>query len=349
MNTPFRFANESYLLGLLVIPMLVALFFLIRYWSGKRLQAWSDHQLLSRLVPLRSSSRPVVKFMILMMALGAMIIALARPQYGSKLTEVKRKGIELMIALDVSNSMLAEDIQPSRLENAKMAISRLLDKLQNDKIGLIVFAGDAYVQMPITTDYAAAKLFLDAINPQMVPRQGTSVSSAIRLAMRSFTPESEKSRAIIIITDGEDHEEGAIDAAREAAEAGIVVHTIGIGTPSGVPIPISGGSGRVDFRTDAEGQVVISKLNEELLRQVSVSGKGLYIRATNARTGLNDILDEVNKMEKEEISAKVYAEYDEQFVYYAGLALLLLLIELIILGRKNLFISRLNLFESSKR
>ncbi|MDD3870878.1 MAG: VWA domain-containing protein [Bacteroidales bacterium] len=349
MNTPFRFANESYLLGLLVIPMLVALFFLIRYWSGKRLQAWSDHQLLSRLVPLRSSSRPVVKFMILMMALGAMIIALARPQYGSKLTEVKRKGIELMIALDVSNSMLAEDIQPSRLENAKMAISRLLDKLQNDKIGLIVFAGDAYVQMPITTDYAAAKLFLDAINPQMVPRQGTSVSSAIRLAMRSFTPESEKSRAIIIITDGEDHEEGAIDAAREAAEAGIVVHTIGIGTPSGVPIPISGGSGRVDFRTDAEGQVVISKLNEELLRQVSATGKGLYIRATNARTGLNDILDEVNKMEKEEISAKVYAEYDEQFVYYAGLALLLLLIELIILGRKNLFISRLNLFESSKR
>lgn len=349
MNTPFRFANESYLLGLLVIPMLVALYFLIRYWSGKRLQAWSDHQLLSRLVPLRSSSRPVVKFMILMMALGAMIIALARPQYGSKLTEVKRKGIELMIALDVSNSMLAEDIQPSRLENAKMAISRLLDKLQNDKIGLIVFAGDAYVQMPITTDYAAAKLFLDAINPQMVPRQGTSVSSAIRLAMRSFTPESEKSRAIIIITDGEDHEEGAIDAAREAAEAGIVVHTIGIGTPSGVPIPISGGSGRVDFRTDAEGQVVISKLNEELLRQVSATGKGLYIRATNARTGLNDILDEVNKMEKEEISAKVYAEYDEQFVYYAGLALLLLLIELIILGRKNLFISRLNLFESSKR
>lgn len=349
MNTPFRFANESYLLGLLVIPMLVALYFLIRYWSGKRLQAWSDHQLLSRLVPLRSSSRPVVKFVILMMALGAMIIALARPQYGSKLTEVKRKGIELMIALDVSNSMLAEDIQPSRLENAKMAISRLLDKLQNDKIGLIVFAGDAYVQMPITTDYAAAKLFLDAINPQMVPRQGTSVSSAIRLAMRSFTPESEKSRAIIIITDGEDHEEGAIDAAREAAEAGIVVHTIGIGTPSGVPIPISGGSGRVDFRTDAEGQVVISKLNEELLRQVSATGKGLYIRATNARTGLNDILDEVNKMEKEEISAKVYAEYDEQFVYYAGLALLLLLIELIILGRKNLFISRLNLFESSKR
>jgi Ca-activated chloride channel family protein len=182
----------------------------------------------------------------------------------------------------------------------------------------------------------------------MVPRQGTSVSSAIRLAMRSFTPESEKSRAIIVITDGEDHEEGAIEAAREAVEAGMVVHTIGIGTPSGVPIPLSSGSGRVDFRTDSEGKVVISKLNEELLRQVSAAGHGVYIRATNSRTGLNDILEEVNNMEKEEISAKIYSEYDEQFVYYAALALILILIEMLILGRKNQFFNRLNLFESRK-
>ncbi|MFO7615638.1 MAG: VWA domain-containing protein [Bacteroidales bacterium] len=348
MNSPFRFANESYLLGLLVIPVLVALFFLVRHWSGKRLLFWSDHHLLERLAPLRSTFRPIIKYLLMMLALGAMIIALARPQYGSKLSEVKRRGIELIIALDVSNSMLAEDILPSRLENAKMAISRLVDKLQNDKIGLIVFAGDAYIQMPITTDYSAAKLFLNAINPQMVPRQGTSVSSAIRLAMRSFSPESEKSRAIIVITDGEDHEEGAIEAAREAAEAGMVVHAIGTGTPSGVPIPLSAGSGRVDFRTDSEGRVVISQLNEELLRQVSGAGKGIYIRATNSRTGLNDILDEVNQMEKEEISARVYSEYDEQFVYYAGLALILILLEMLILGRKNLFFNRLNLFGSRK-
>jgi len=348
MNSPFRFANESYLLGLLVIPLLVALFLLARHWSGKRLLSWSDRHLLARLAPARSTLRPVIKFTMLMLALGAMIIALARPQYGSKLSEVKRRGIELIIALDVSNSMLAEDIQPSRLENAKMAISRLVDKLQNDKIGLIVFAGDAYVQMPITTDYTAAKLFLNAINPQMVPRQGTSVSSAIRLAMRSFSPESEKSRAIIVITDGEDHEEGAIEAAREAVEAGMVVHTIGIGTPSGVPIPLSTGSGRVDFRTDSEGKVVISKLNEELLRQVAAGGKGVYIRATNSRTGLNDILDEMNKMEKEEISAKVYSEFDEQFVYYAALALILILLEMMILGRKNPLFDRFRLFENRK-
>ncbi len=345
MNSAFRFADDRFLIGLLAIPALILVFYFGKILYNRKLKLWADNNLLIRLIPEVSSVRTVLKFSFVILSLGLLIISIARPQYGTKLSEVKRKGVEIVIALDVSNSMLAEDIQPNRLENAKMAISRLIDRLENDKIGLIVFAGDAYVQMPVTTDYAAAKLFLNSISTQIIPKQGTAVGAAITLAMRSFSPEVDKSRAIVIITDGENHEEGAEDAAKEAFAAGIRVHTIGIGSPQGVPIPITGASGFKEFRKDNEGNVIISKLNEDLLRSMSASAGGVYVRANASRTGLNNILDEMNKMEKQEIQMKVYSEYDEQFVYYAGFALLLLLIDTFVSTRKSRWLRNIGLFE----
>lgn len=344
MNNAFRFEDERALLGLAVIPLLLILYLISARYQKRQLMKWGDQLLLNRLMPDFSSGRTLVKFLMWTIAYGILILALARPQFGTKMSEVKHKGIEMIIALDVSNSMLAEDIQPNRLENAKMAISRLVDRLENDKIGLIVFAGDAYIQMPVTTDYMAAKLFLNSINTQIVPKQGTAIASAIHLAMRSFTPNSEKSRAIVIITDGEDHEEDAIEAGKEAAAAGIIIHTIGIGSAQGVPIPVVAAGGQKDYRTDYEGKVIISKLNEDLLRQVAVAGGGTYVRATASRTGLTTILDEMNKMEKQEIQMKVYAEYDEQFVYYAGFALFLLFIDFLLNTRKNKWLRSLQIF-----
>jgi Ca-activated chloride channel family protein len=347
MNNSFRFEDEKALIGLLIIPLLCILYFITRRYQKKQLQKWGDQVLLNRLMPDFSNVRTFIKFVLWVAAFGILILALARPQFGTKLSEVKRKGIEMIIALDVSNSMMAEDIQPNRLENAKMAISRLVDRLENDKIGLIVFAGDAYIQMPVTTDYMAAKLFLNSINTQIVPKQGTAIGSAIRLAMRSFTPNSEKSRAIVIITDGENHEDGSLEAAKEASAAGIIIHTIGIGSAQGVPIPVTSASGQKDYRTDYEGKVIISKLNEDLLRQVAAAGGGTYVRATASRTGLSTILDEMNKMEKQEIQMTIYSEYDEQFVYYAGFAFFLLLIDFILNSRRNKWLQSLQLF--SKR
>ncbi|MFA6125680.1 MAG: VWA domain-containing protein [Bacteroidales bacterium] len=348
MNNAFRFEDEKVLIGLAIVPLMVVLYLITRRYQKKQLQNWGDQPLLNRLMPDFSSSRSFIKVVIRLLALSILILAMARPQFGTKMSEVKRKGIEMIIALDVSNSMMAEDIQPNRLENAKMAISRLVDRLENDKIGLIVFAGDAYIQMPVTTDYMAAKLFLNSINTQIVPKQGTAIASAIHLAMRSFTPNSEKSRAIVIITDGEDHEEDALVAAKEAADAGIVIHTIGIGSAQGVPIPVTSASGQKDYRTDYEGKVIITKLNEELLRQLAAAGDGTYVRATASRTGLTTILDEMNKMEKQEIQMKIYSEYDEQFIYYAGFALFLLMIDFILSTRKNKWLQSLELFDKPK-
>jgi Ca-activated chloride channel homolog len=344
MNNAFRFEDEKALLGLAVIPLLLLIYLMTVRFQKKQLLKWGDQLLLARLMPDFSSIRTFVKFTIWVFAYGILILSLARPQFGTKLSEVKRKGIEMIIALDVSNSMMAEDIQPNRLENAKMAISRLVDRLENDKIGLIVFAGEAYIQMPVTTDYQAAKLFLNSINPGIMPKQGTAIGSAIKLAMRSFTPNSEKSRAIIIITDGENHEEDAVAAAKEASAAGIIIHTIGIGSPQGVPIPVTSASGQKDYRTDYEGKVIISKLNEVLLQEVATAGGGTYVRATAARTGLTTILDEMDKMEKQEIQMKVYSEYDEQFMYYAGFAFFLLLLDFIINSRKNKWLQNLQIF-----
>jgi len=277
----------------------------------------------------------------MIIALTLIIIAAARPQFGSKLREVKAEGVEIIIALDVSNSMLAEDIRPNRLEKAKRAISKLLDNLRNDKIGLIVFAGDAYTQVPITTDYTATKMFLSTINTDFVPKQGTAIDEAIQLAMKSYSPDNEQKKVLIIITDGENHEDNPVITAKEAKEMGILVYTIGMGLSKGSPIPIKG---RSDYRKDVNGNVIITKLDETTLVSVAQAGGGIYIRANNAKVGLSKLYKEIEKLDKTELETVVYSEYEDNFQYFIGFALLFLLIEFIILERKNKRLKKLNLF-----
>ncbi len=339
----FRFGNSEYLWGLLIIPLLTLFFVWSRLARKKALKRYGNPEILKQLMPYVSAGRPNFKFILLMLALAFFVVGMARPQFGSKLKKVKREGVELIIALDVSNSMMAEDIQPNRLERAKRAISRLLDRLKDDKIGLIVFAGDAYTQLPITTDYNSAKLFLNSINTQIVPKQGTAIGSAIDLAMKSFSPSGEANKAIIVITDGENHEDDPVAAAQRANEKDIVVHTIGMGLPQGSPIPIIK-NGQKDYLKDRDGNVVITKLDEQTLEKVASAGKGIYIRANNTQIGLNALFDEINKMQKEELESRVYSEYDDQFQYLFAAGIFLLLLEFVILERKNRYLKNIKLF-----
>ncbi len=340
----FRFAHPEYLWGLLLIPALTVLFVIARIMRRRALKKFGDPALISYLTPSASVWRPVFKFILLMIALSMFIAGTARPQFGSKLKKVKREGVEIVIALDVSNSMLAEDIKPNRLERAKRAIDRLISKLKDDKIGLIVFAGDAYTQLPITTDYNSAQLFLSSVNTQIVPKQGTAIGAAIEMAVRSFTPNPESSKAIIVITDGENHEDDAISAAEEAHKTGIVVHAIGMGLPQGAPIPVVNGE-QGDYRKDRDGNVVITRLDEITLEKIATAGGGVYIRANTAQVGLDELFDEINKMNKTEMESRTFSEYEEQFQYFFAAGLILLLLEFFILERKNKYLRRIKLFK----
>jgi Ca-activated chloride channel family protein len=309
--------------------------------SFKRL---GDITMISKLIPEASRIRPAIKFGLQLIAFSFGIIILSRPQFGSKLEEVKKEGVEVIIALDVSNSMLAEDIQPDRLTRAKQAISRLVDNLDNDKIGLIVFAGDAYTQIPVTTDYVSAKMFLSTISPNMVPKQGTAIGAAIVLGLRSFTPGEGKSKAMIIITDGENHEDNPVSSAEEASKAGIVIHTIGIGSTEGVPVPVLVNN-KKEYLKDVEGNTVITKLDEEILKKIAVSTDGNYVRASNSNIGLDEIYNEIKSMKKQELESTVYTEYNDQFQIFAALALFILLVEFIIMDRKNRRLANIRLFK----
>jgi Ca-activated chloride channel homolog len=340
----FRFANPDFLYLLLLLPVVILLYILNEFRKNKALQRLGDIKLVQKLVPEMSRIRPVVKFILQMIAFSAAIIILSRPQFGSKIEDVKKQGVEVIIALDVSNSMLAEDIQPNRLTRAKQAISRLVDDLDKDKIGLIVFAGDAYTQIPVTTDYVSAKMFLSTISPDMVPKQGTAIGAAISLGIRSFSPGEGKSKAMIIITDGENHEDDPVAAAEEAAKAGIVVHTIGIGSTEGVPVPVIN-NGRKDYLKDVDGNTVISKLDEEILKKIAVSGNGSYVRASNSNIGLDEIFSDIKKMKKQELESTMYTEYNDQFQIFAAISLILLLVDFIIMERKNRKLADIRLFK----
>ena len=340
----FRFSNPEYLYLLLLLPVMIALFIINEFRRKNSLKKLGETTLINRLIPEISGIRPVFKFLIQLLALSAAVIMLAKPQFGSRIEEVKKQGVEVIIALDVSNSMLAEDIQPNRLTRAKQAISRLVDNLENDKIGLIVFAGDAYTQIPVTTDYVSAKMFLSTINPEMVPKQGTAIGAAIDLASRSFTPGEGKSKAMIIITDGENHEDDPVSAAGEATKTGIVIHTIGIGSAEGVPVPVATG-GRRDYLKDADGSTVITKLDEEILKKIAMSAGGNYIRASNSNIGLDEIFNDIRKMKKEELESTMYTEYNDQFQIFAALAILFLLFDILIMDRKNRRLQDVRLFK----
>jgi Ca-activated chloride channel homolog len=340
----FRFAHPDLLYLLLLLPAIILLYIINNIRKKNALKRLGDVDLVRRLVPEMSRIRPLIKIALQLVAVAAGVIMLARPQFGSKIEDVKKQGVEVIIALDVSNSMLAEDIQPDRLTRAKQAISRLVDNLDNDKIGLIVFAGDAYIQIPITTDYISAKMFLSAINPNMVPKQGTAIGAAINLGVRSFSPGEGKSKAMIIITDGENHEDDPVKEAEEASKAGIIIHTIGIGSTEGVPIPVIN-NGRKDYLKDADGNTVITKLDEEILKKVALSTNGNYVRANNSNIGLDRIFSDIKKMKKQDLESTMYTEYDDQFQIFAAIVLLMLVVDFIIMERKNRRLANIRLFK----
>jgi Ca-activated chloride channel family protein len=340
----FRFANPAFLYLLLLLPVVILLYIINELRIRKALKRLGDSNLVGGLMPEMSRVRPLIKFVLQLIAFSAGVIMLSRPQFGSKIEDIKKQGVEVIIALDVSNSMLAEDIQPDRLTRAKQAISRLVDNLDNDKIGLIVFAGDAYIQIPITTDYLSAKMFLSAINPNIVPKQGTAIGAAINLGVKSFSPGEGKSKAMIIITDGENHEDDPVKDAEDASKAGIVIHTIGIGSTDGVPIPVII-NGRKDYLKDADGNIVITKLDEEILKKIALSTNGNYVRASNSNIGLDEIYAQIKKMKKQDLESTMYTEYNDQFQIFAAIALFLLIVDFIIMDRKNRRLANIRLFK----
>jgi len=340
----FKFHNPEYLYLLIMVPVLILIMVLYSRASRKKIKTAGEQKLIKGLIPEFSSFRRNLKFVLRLIAFILVVFVLARPQFGSKLEEVKREGVEVIIALDVSNSMMAEDIQPNRLERAKQAISSLVDRLQNDKIGLIVFAGDAYTQIPVTTDYVSAKMFLSSISPGIVPKQGTSLASAINLGMSSFSPAIDESKALIIITDGENHDEDPVPISEQASEKGIVIHTIGIGSNSGVPVPVTS-NGKRDFLKDNEGNTVITRLDEDVLRSIAFTTGGKYVKASNTNIGLNTIFNEISSMKQQELEGTVYTEYDDQFQVLAVLALFILLLDIFVMERKNRRLSKIKLYD----
>lgn len=342
----FRFENPIYLYFLAIIPLLALLHYGTDALRRRRLRKYGDPELLKALMPDVSTWRRELKFWLVSGALAMMIVCLARPQYGTKIDTRTRKGIEAIIALDVSNSMLAEDVKPSRLAKSKMLISSLVDKMVDDKVGLIVYAGDAYTQLPITSDYVSAKMFLDNISPDMIAVQGTDIARAINLATHSFTQQEGVGRAIFVITDGEDNEGGAVEAARDALKKGMNVYVLGVGSPDGSPIPVPGSN---RFITDNAGNTVVSKLNEEMCRQIAQAGGGAYIYVDNSSSAQSALQRHIDKLAKAEMESVLYSEYDEHFRDFAWAALVLLILDLLFLARKNHILSRFKLFKPASR
>lgn len=341
----FRFAHPDYLYLLLVLPVLIAFYMYATLQKRRAVKQYGNPALLAELMPEVSAKRQHLKFWLLFGAVAMVIFVIAGPQFGSKLETVKRQGVEIMVCLDVSNSMLAEDVSPNRLDKAKQMLGKLTDGFSNDKVGLIVFAGDAFTQLPITSDYISAKMFLSSINPSMVSTQGTAIGAAINLAARSFTPNEGTDKTIILITDGENHEDDAVGAAKNAVEKGIHVNIVGMGDPKGAPIPIEGSN---NYMKDREGNVVITKLNEQMCQEIAAAGDGMYVRADNSNAALKALQKEIEKMNKSELDSKVYSEYDEQFQVVAWIALVLLIIEFLTLDRKNRIFRKVKLFSESK-
>ena len=337
----FRFANPQYLWLLVALPVLAALFWLAARNRRKRIARFGHPDVLQELMPEVSTGRVTLRFLLFLAAVLCLILAAARPQFGSKLREEKAQGIEMMLVVDVSNSMLAEDFEPNRLERTKYAIGKLFEGLQQDRVGLVVFAGEPKVQLPITSDYRMARAFARRIDPSLVTVQGTAIGKALEQALLSFSSETEQShgRVIILITDGENHEDNALAVAERAAQQGVKIFTIGIGTPEGAPIQIDG-----EFIKEENGEMVVSKLNEEMLAQIADITGGAYVRATKQSIGLDEIVKEINNMEESELSTVRFEEFNEQYQYLVIAALVLLLAEFLILDRRNPLLAHLNIF-----
>ena len=323
-------AQPAYLWLILLIPLMFAAYWLMRRVRRRRIGRFGDPALVDRLMPLVPRRKGWVRLVLVSLALLFFSIGMARPQLGAILKEKQVRGAEIMVVLDVSNSMLAEDYSPNRLERAKLAISKLVDDLQGDRIGLIIFAGQSFVQLPVTSDYVSAKIFLNSITTESVPVQGTAMGDAIRTALRCFSTGSENSRAVILITDGENHEDDPVAAARDAVDMGARVFCIGVGSPEGKPIPMDGG-----LLKDKDGNIVVTRLDEQTLREVAQAGNGTYVRAGNTEFGLNPVIDEIRSLDEKDFQSVVFEEYDEQYMYFFAIALVFMLIEFFMSDTRN--------------
>lgn len=334
-----RFESPIYLWLLLIIPLFIGIMLLVEWRRNKNLKRIGDKELIDALIPHASAKRRWIKFTLTQIAIALLVVVIARPQMGTKVTNEKRNGIEAIICLDISNSMLAEDVQPSRLQKSKMLVENLVDKFTNDKIGLIVFAGDAFVQLPITSDFISAKMFLQNAVPSLIQTQGTDIARALELAENSFTQQKNIGRAIIVITDGEDHEGGALEAAKHAKSKGMNVFILGVGETSGAPIPTGNG-----YMTDNTGNTVMTALNEQMCREVAAAGQGTYIHVDNTSTAQERLNDALAKLQKSDMESLVYSEYNEQFQAFALLVILLLIIEVCVNSAVNPYLSKIRIF-----
>jgi len=324
----FRIERPEVLWAMLAGPVLALLFLIELAWRNRALQRFASADTLARMVPGNSSVRVLLRFLLFRHGLSFLVVAAAGPQFGTKYEEVKSEGIDLVVAMDVSNSMDCEDLRPSRIEAARRALSQLIDKMRGDRLGIVVFAGEAFVQLPITSDRSAAKLFLGTVGTNSVGTQGTAIGAAIELAKESFDAETPGSKAIIVITDGENHEDDAEGAARDAAAAGIVVHTVGMGTPEGGPLPVKRNGQVVGFRKDGAGNTVVSRLNESMLQRIAAEGNGAYVRATAASTGIEALVADLRNMDTSEKGTFTFTAHEDQFQYPLGIGLCMILLAL---------------------
>lgn len=337
----FRFESPYFLYLLIIVPVLIVIFIISEYVKTKRIKKFGDPELMKSLMPNATRYRPAIKFSIVCLAMIFMILLIARPQFGTKTETVTKKGIEVVIALDISNSMMAQDVLPSRLDKSKNIISRLVDNFDNNKIGLVLFAGDAYTQLPITSDYVSAKMFLNNISPSLISRQGTAIGAALNLAMNSFTPQQGVGKSIIVITDGENHEGGVMEAVKAASDKGIQVNVLGVGSVDGAPIPVSSSS---DYKKDNSGNIVVTKLNEQMCQDIARQGNGIYARVDNTNSAFRALEKQLDTLSKADIDTKVFSQYNEQFIPLAWIVLVLLVLEALIMNKKNPLFRNVKLF-----
>jgi len=342
-----RLEHPEYLWLLASILILALSYIWAHSRRKKQLANIGDEHLVERLIPNRSGSKKVIRFLLISLAIAFIVVGLANPQVGTKEETVKRKGVDIVIALDLSNSMMAEDTRPNRLERSKRFISTLLDKFQNDRVAFIIFAGNAYMQMPLTIDYSAFDMYLKTVNTGILPTQGTAIGEAIQLAETAFDAGERKHKALILISDGENHEEAAMEIAAEAAKSGTKIFTVGVGTAKGGPIPVYNKYGRqVDYKKDREGSIVLSKLNEKMLQEIAVNGNGKYYRLSGGKEAVKEIMKHISEMETKEIEEQIYTDYEDQFQFFLFFGLVLIVIEVFISSRKSTWWSKLKLFDS---
>jgi Ca-activated chloride channel family protein len=347
----FKFENTLFFYAFAIIPICIAIYIWYVYRSKKNLKKLGELGLINLLAPDVSKAKKNTKFILFIIGISFLILGISNLQTGSKMKDVKREGADIMVCLDVSNSMLAQDLTPNRLERSKIAIENMVNKLQGDRLGIIVFAGEAYVQLPITTDYSTAKLFLDGINTKIVPTQGTNIADAINKAVESFGKDEGKNKAIVIITDGENNEdakESAVDAAEEASKKNIVIHTIGVGSESGVPIPNMIDGVVSGFKKDNQGNTIVTKLDPKILQDISAATNGVYVQASSADIGLDNILNKIAELDKKQLESKMYSDYEDQFQWFLGAALFLLVLETFLSERISKLWKKLNLFDNAK-